>query len=290
MSILEEIVSAVKADLELRQAAVPLEKIRRQVLNAPAPRDAYAALKRSPGAVSIVGELKRSTPLAGALHALENPGRVAVEMEAGGASIISCVTEKTFFGGRMEDVYRVRHCVDIPVLQTDFIISPYQILEARANGADMLLLTVGLLSQPQLDSFIERTESLGMTALVEVQSRLEVLRALDAGAKVIGVNARDLENQEVNRTKMAEIFDVVPAEVIAVAASGVQGSKDVFDYAKLGADAIMVGESLLRSENLAARTQELVAAGQHPALLADRKQRVKSHVLQTQHELYGNKG
>ncbi|EEH64075.1 indole-3-glycerol phosphate synthase [Gleimia coleocanis DSM 15436] len=290
MSILDQIIAGVQADLAARESQVPLEQIREWAHKAPTPKDACLALRSTPGAVSIIGEIKRSTPSIKNLHPLTDPGRVAVEYENGGASIISCVTEKNFFGGSNADLCRVRKCVDIPVLQTDFIISPYQILEARVNGADMVLLTVGLLNQAQLESFIERTESLGMTALVEVESRLELLTALDAGAKVIGVNARNLQTQELDCYKMAEIFDIVPAEVTAVAAAGVQGPKEIIEYAKMGADAIMVGEALLRSPNITARMQELVVTGQHPALLTDRKERVKMHILRTQHELYQNRG
>lgn len=289
MSILDEIVASVKADVAKRESTIPLSEIRKQAANAPSPRDAVKALQNKPGAVSIIGELKRCTPIAGQLHDLSNPGSLAADYETGGAAVISYVTEKNHFGGTLSDLPEIRKNITIPILQTDFIVTPYQILEGRARGADMLMLRVGLLSQEQLKSFIERTESLGMTALVEAESRLEVLHALDAGAKVISVNARDLQNQALHCAKVAEIFDFVPTEVLAVAAAGVRGPKEVFEYARMGADAVMVGESLLKCHNVIPRLQELVAAGQHPALLNDRKERVKMHVLKTQHELYSNK-
>lgn len=290
MSILEEIIANVKADVALREKEVSLCEIRKRASSAPTPREAIKAIQNNPGAVAIIGELKRSTPLAGQLHNLTNPGTLAADYETGGVSVISCVTEKSHFGGNVCDLSEIRKHISIPILQTDFIVTPYQILEGRVNGADMVMLRVGLLSEEQLKSFIERTESLGMTALVEAESRLEVLQALDAGAKVISVNARDLQTQELCCAKVAEILDFVPAEVLAIAAAGVRGPREVFEYAQMGADAVMVGESLLKCRNVIPHLQELVSAGQHPALLTDRKKRVKMHVLKTQHELYRNQG
>lgn len=290
MSILEKIVANIKRDIVSREQHVSLNEIRKLALNAPCPRPASQAITQRPGAVCIIGEIKRSTPLSGMIRNLSNVGNVAAEYEAGGAALISCVTERNYFKGELADLRKVRKHSNLPILQTDFIVSPYQILESRAYGADMLMLRTGLLSQEQLRNFIERTESLGMAALVEVDSRLEVLRALEAGAKLISVNARSLQTQELDCAKVGEIFDIVPAEVVAVAAAGVHGPKEVFEYAKMGADAVMVGEALLRSDNVVHQLQELVAAGHHPSLLNDRKQRVKMHVLRTQHEFYRNKG
>ncbi|MCS4484289.1 indole-3-glycerol phosphate synthase TrpC [Gleimia sp. 6138-11-ORH1] len=288
MGILEKIVASVKSEVNGREQHISLEEIRKMANQAPAPRLASYAIMQRPGALCIIGEIKRSTPLCESFRDNPQIGQIAADYEAGGAALISCVTEKQYFGGKLEDLRTVRKFSNLPILQTDFIISPYQILESRAYGADMLLLRTGLLTDEQLKNFIDRTESLGMSALVEVESRLEVLKAVEAGAKLISVNARSLKTQELDCAKVGEIFDIVPEEVVAIAAAGVHGPKEVFEYAKMGADAVMVGETLLRSDDIIRRLQELVAAGHHPSLLTDRKQRVKMHVLRTQHEFYRN--
>ena len=144
------------------------------------------------------------------------------------------LTEQRRFSGSLSDLDSVRAAVDIPVLRKDFIVTPYQVHEARAHGADIVLLIVAALEQPALVSLLERTESLGMTALVEAHSRLEVLRALDAGARVIGVNARDLTTLDVDPTVVEQVIDVIPPDVIAVAESGVRDRHDVIQYANWG--------------------------------------------------------
>ena len=168
----------------------------------------------------------------------------------------------------------MRAAVDIPVLRKDFIVTPYQIHEARAHGADLVLLIVAALEQSALVSLLERTRSLGMEALVETHSRLEALRALEAGASIIGVNARNLKTLEVNRSTVEQVIDVIPQNVVAVAESGVAKAHDVFEYAKWGADAVLVGEALVTSGDPRSSIQDMVSAGQHPALRTDRKARV----------------
>lgn len=286
MSVLDSIVDGVRQDLADREARVPLEEIKKRAKATPAPLDAVGALRKGPGAVNIIAEVKRSSPSKGVLAEIPSPGALAREYEAGGASVISCLTEKRRFNGSLADFDEVRRSVDIPLLRKDFIVSPYQIHESRAHGADMVLLIVACLDQAQLESFIERTESLGMTALVEAHSRLEVCRALDAGAKVIGVNARDLTTLTVDRSNFAQVVDVVPGDVVAVAESGIRGAHDVFEYAQAGADAVLVGEALVKSGNPRDRVADMVAAGQHPALQTDRKARVKRTVIEQQLEQY----
>lgn len=282
MSLLDDIIASVARDLAARESAVSLEEIKEAARRAPEPRDGLAALTQGPGAVRIIGEIKRVSPAKGQLAEIPYAGQLARVYQDGGAALISCLTETQHFGGCLEDLKAVRQAVDIPVLHKDFIISPYQIHEARAHGADMVLLLVGALEQPQLESFIERAASLGMTALVEVHSRLEVCQALDAGAQAIGVNARDLHDYRVDRANFAQVVDMVPAEVVAVAESGVRGPHDVFAYAEAGADAVLVGESLVTSDDPRQLVADMVAAGSHPALQADRKARVQRRVLEDQ--------
>ena len=285
MSVLESIVSDVQKRLTIREEQVSLAEIKQLAKRAPAPRNAMAAL-RGPGAVTVMAEIKRKSPDAGLLALIPDPAGLAKQYEEGGAAIISCTTDAKYFGGSMEDLTAVRQAVRIPILSKDFVISPYQIHEARAAGADMVLLFATILNQEQLKSFIERIESLGMTALVEVQSRLEVFRVLDAGAKAIGVNARNLHTMKVDRSNFEQIIDVIPADVVTVAESGVRGPHDVFKYAQAGADSVLVGQSLVTAEDPQTCVADMVSAAQHPALMSDRKKRIKRGVVERQFELY----
>ena len=275
MSVLEGIIAGVMEDLRVRESAVPMEEVKELALRAPDAKDAVSALRGSDGAVTIISEVKRSSPSKGELAAIPDPASLASTYERGGASVVSVLTEGRRFGGSLADLDAVRAAVDIPVLRKDFIVTPYQIHEARAHGADLVLLIVAALEQPALVSLLERVRSLGMEALVEAHSRLEVLRALEAGASVIGVNARDLTTLEVDRHTIEQVIDVIPEDVVAVAESGVSNAHDVFEYAKWGADAVLVGEALVTSGNPLESIRDMVSAGAHPALLPARQARVR---------------
>ena len=274
MSVLDDIIAGVRQDLKEREDRVPLARIKEMETQVPEAKDALGALRGLAGAVKIISEVKRSSPSKGALAAIPDPAALASTYEAGGATVISVLTEQRRFNGSLADLDAVRAAVDIPVLRKDFIVTPYQIHEARAHGADLVLLIVAALEQNVLVSLLERTRSLGMEALVETHSRLEALRALDAGASIIGVNARNLKTLEVDRSTVEQVIDVIPQEVVAVAESGVATAHDVFEYAKWGADAVLVGEALVTSGDPRSSIQDMVSAGQHPALRTDRKARV----------------
>ncbi|MFT0762672.1 indole-3-glycerol phosphate synthase TrpC [Scrofimicrobium sp. R131] len=275
MSVLDEIIAGVREDVARREAEVSLDELKLRVQQAPDAKDVISALRDVPGAVSIISEVKRASPSKGQLSDIPDPAHLARLYEEGGAAMVSVLTEERRFHGSLADLDAVRAAVDIPVLRKDFIVTPYQIHEARAHGADAVLLIVAALEQPVLVSFVERVKSLGMTPLVEAHSRLEALRALEAGADLIGVNSRNLKTLDVDRRVVEEVIDVIPAEVVAVAESGVRNSRDVLDYALVGADAVLVGEALVRSGNPLEQIKDMVSAGQHPALKTDRKQRVK---------------
>ena len=266
MSVLDDIIAGVRQDLKEREDRVPLARIKEMETQVPEAKDALGALRNRDGAVKIISEVKRSSPSKGALAAIPDPAALASTYEAGGASVISVLTEQRRFNGSLADLDAVRAAVDIPILRKDFIVTPYQIHEARAHGADLVLLIVAAL--------LERTRSLGMEALVETHSRLEALRAMEAGASIIGVNARNLKTLEVDRSTVEQVIDVIPQDVVAVAESGVANAHDVFEYAKWGADAVLVGEALVTSGDPRASIQDMVSAGQHPALRTDRKARV----------------
>ena len=274
MSVLDDIIAGVRQDLKEREDRVPLARIKEMETQVPEAKDALGALRGRDGAVKIISEVKRSSPSKGALAAIPDPAALASTYEAGGASVISVLTEQRRFNGSLADLDAVRAAVDIPILRKDFIVTPYQIHEARAHGADLVLLIVAALEQNVLVSLLERTRSLGMDALVETHSRLEALRAMEAGASIIGVNARNLKTLEVDRSTVEQVIDVIPQDIVAVAESGVANAHDVFEYAKWGADAVLVGEALVTSGDPRASIQDMVSAGQHPALRTDRKARV----------------
>ncbi|TDC71497.1 indole-3-glycerol phosphate synthase TrpC [Streptomyces hainanensis] len=264
MSVLDEIIEGVRADLAERQARVSLDELKETAAKAPQAKDGVAALKGA--GVSVICEVKRSSPSKGALAAIADPAGLAADYESGGASVISVLTEQRRFGGSLDDLTAVRSRVDIPVLRKDFIVSSYQLWEARAHGADLVLLIVAALDQPALVSLVERAESIGLTPLVEAHDEDEAARAVDAGARIIGVNARNLKTLEVDRGTFARVAPEIPDHIVTVAESGVRGPHDLIAYANEGADAVLVGESLVTGRDPRSAVADLVAAGTHPAL------------------------
>jgi indole-3-glycerol phosphate synthase len=261
--VLEALLEGVREDLAAREAATPLAELNERAAAAPAARNAMAALK-APG-VGVIAEIKRSSPSRGAIADIADPAKLASIYADGGARAISVLTEERRFGGSLADLAAVRAAVDVPLLRKDFIVSPYQVHESRAYGADMVLLIVAALEQNVLVGLLERVESLGMTALVEAHTEDEASRALAAGAKVIGINARDLKTFEVDRDAFGRIAPGLPSEIITVAESGVRGPADLLAYAGAGADAVLVGEGLVTSSDPRTTVSELVTAGSHPA-------------------------
>ncbi len=270
MSVLDDIVAGVREDLVARQESVPLERLQELAARRPPALDAVPSLRgpvSQPGrGVQVIAEVKRSSPSKGALAAIADPAGLAVDYQAGGAAVISVLTEQRRFGGSLDDLAAVRAAVDVPVLRKDFVVTPYQVWEARAHGADLVLLIVAALDQPTLTGLTERIHSLGMTALVEVHTAEEVARAAEAGARVIGVNARDLTTLQVDRGTFAQVAPSIPDGVVRIAESGVRGPHDVLDYARAGADAVLVGEALVTGGDPRGAVADLVTAGVHPAV------------------------
>ncbi|TNC19161.1 indole-3-glycerol phosphate synthase TrpC [Georgenia sp. 311] len=270
MTVLEDIVAGVREDLAEREAATPLDALKERAHQQPVAKDAVAALRGGADAVTVIAEVKRSSPSKGALADIADPAGLAADYEAGGASAISVLTERRRFGGSLEDLGAVRAAVNVPVLRKDFVVTPYQVWEARAYGADLVLLIVAALEQTVLTSLVERVHSLGMTALVEAHDREETKRAVDAGARVIGVNARNLHTLEVDRSVFSTVVDVIPSGLLKVAESGVRGPHDVLDYARAGADVVLVGEALVTQGSPRQAVADMVAAGAHPSVRAVR--------------------
>ena len=270
MSVLDDILAGVREDLVGRQAETSLEALQALAAARPSALAAESVLREG-DTVKVIAEVKRSSPSKGALAAIADPAALAADYESGGASVISVLTEQRRFGGSLADLAAVRAAVDIPVLRKDFVVSSYQVWEARAHGADVVLLIVAALEQEALVSLVERVHSLGMTALVEVHDTEEVARAVDAGARVIGVNCRNLATLEVDRQNFAKVCPSIPDGIFRIAESGVRGPHDVLDFARAGAHAVLVGESLVTGKDPRSAVADLVAAGAHPALRAVRK-------------------
>jgi len=264
MSVLDEILAGAAEDLQERMAATTIDELKAQAAKQDPALDPMPAFRAD--GVSVIAEVKRSSPSKGELATIKDPASLAADYAAGGAAAISVLTEKRRFGGTLEDLRAVRATVNVPVLRKDFLTTSYQLWEARAAGADMALLIVAALEQSALESLIERALSIGLTPLVEVHDEEEVERAVDAGATLIGVNARNLRTLEVDRGTFGRLAPRIPDNVVKVAESGVRGPHDVIEYAKSGANVVLVGETLVKDNNPRSTVADLVAAGAHPAL------------------------
>lgn len=265
MTVLDDIIAGVREDLAVREAATPLSELKEKAARQPGAKECLSRLG-NPEAVAVIAEVKRKSPSKGELADITDPASLALEYERGGAAVISVLTEERRFSGSLADLKAVRAVVDVPILRKDFVVTPYQVWEARAYGADLVLLIVAALDQIVLESLIERVESLGMTALVEVHSVEEVERAVAAGARLIGVNSRNLKTLEVDRDTFAKVAPSIPEGIVRVAESGVRGPHDVVEYVRHGADAVLVGEALVTGDNPRSAVADLVAAGSHPSL------------------------
>jgi indole-3-glycerol phosphate synthase len=263
VSVLDDILMGVREDLAERERVLPLDAVKEIAAGRPPALDATAAL--SGLGVAVIAEVKRSSPSAGQLANIADPAALAREYEAGGAAMISVLTEERRFGGSLSDLDTVRAAVSIPLLRKDFVVTPYQVWEARAHGADAVLLIVAALEQQVLVSLRERAESLGMTALVEVHDETEADRALDAGARVVGINNRNLRTLDVDRDTFARVAPQIPSTAVRVAESGVRGPHDLLACAAAGADAVLVGEGLVKADVPRQAVADLVAAGTHPS-------------------------
>ncbi|MBD7993946.1 indole-3-glycerol phosphate synthase TrpC [Arthrobacter sp. Sa2CUA1] len=264
MSVLDDIIAGVREDLAQRQQDTPLEKVQERAAAAAPALDAFAALggNDAPRAsLRVISEVKRSSPSKGELADITDPAALAVRYEEGGAAVISVLTEQRRFNGSLADFDAVRAAVRIPLLRKDFTVDPYQIWEARAHGADLVLLIVAALDDEQLRSFLDLTHELGMNALVEAHTAEEIQRAVAVGARIIGVNVRNLKTLDVDRSVFAALSASIPAEAVVVAESGVRDPADVAHYAENGANAVLVGEALVRHNDPSATITEFMQAG-----------------------------
>ena len=258
--MLDELVAGAVEDAAARRAARSLRDLEAEALARPPARDALGALAPGPR-VKIIAEVKRASPSRGDLAEIADPAALAVSYESGGASAISVLTEGRRFGGSLADLSQVRQAVTIPVLRKDFIADPYQVFEARAADADLVLLIVAALPQSLLQQLHDLIVTLGMTPLVEAHSADEVQRALDVGAALVGINARDLRTFELDRDLFGTLADRIPSGVIRVAESAVKTPDDVAHYRAAGADVVLIGEALVTDADPATTLAEFLAAG-----------------------------
>lgn len=254
MSALDSIIAGVREDLEQRR--MPMGQLLEHLELAPAVRSCLPNLLTSE--MSIISEIKRSSPSKGSLAPIDDPASLAAQYEQAGASVISVLTERRRFGGSLTDLDSVRKTVDIPVLRKDFMISEYQFYEARAHGADVVLLIVAALGQNQLDDYFQLTKELGMNALVEVHTHDELERALEISPEIIGVNSRNLKTLDVDTQAFSQLIPKIPTEIARVAESGISNREDVVFAQECGATAILVGEALVRAQSPSVAINQLL--------------------------------
>jgi len=255
-SFLEQVTAARREDAESRAAGGDLERARAAGAAASPPRDFAGALSK-PG-LSLIAEIKRASPSAGPINIDVDVAAQARAYERGGASAISVLTEPDHFIGSLVDLRVVHEAVSLPVLRKDFIGHPLQVWEARAAGADAILLIVAALDQRDLVSLFDLAETLGMSALVETHDADEVARAVDAGARIVGINTRNLATLEVDPAVVEKVRASVPDGVTLVGESGVTSRPDVETMLSIGVDAVLIGEALMRASDPEAKVRELL--------------------------------
>lgn len=248
--MLDELFAGSIADAERRRETASLSFVENQALAAPRALDALVALAPA-SSVKILAEVKRASPSKGPLAAIAEPALLAQTYAENGASAISVLTEERRFKGSLSDLIAVRQKVNIPLLRKDFIANEYQILEARAAGADIVLLIAAWLSEAEIVRLKAFTEELGMTAFIETHDAEELKIAAGVGGRMIGVNARDLSTFETDRDLFARLVHLFPTDAIKVAESAVRTADDVAHYRTSGADVVLVGEALVTNDSAA---------------------------------------
>ena len=254
--LLGRLVLEARQDLQRRRSLMDSDRLERAVAAYP-PKDFIAALRRP--RLAVIAEMKQRTPSMGVLADDYEPADLAHAYTEGGAAAISVLTHMAGFGGRIEHLLAVRAATELPILRKDFITDPYEVAEARACGADAVLLIVAALERAQLKDLLAVVRSRGVAALVEVHDEAETVVAIEAGAKAIGVNHRNLRDFRVDLGLTERLRNLVPKEVVLVAESGIHGPDDARRMREAGADAILVGELLMRSTDPAGQIRELAA-------------------------------
>lgn len=262
----DRLVTGVLEDVAAREAKVSFQDIKAKSRSMEPPRDAKAALLTN--GCSVITEFKRAVPYLGEIARLDNPermARLARDFEEAGVVMMACQTDRRRFHGSLDDMRLIRAATEVPMICRDIIVDPYQIHEARCFGADVVPLQVALLEQARLEALLDRIESLGMVALLEIRSSQDADRAMQAGGTVVGINAWSLSSDAIDRGAFAEIVPGLPESLLRIAVGGVENPRNLLGYASQGADAVLVGESVMTAQDPTALARSLVAAGKHPA-------------------------
>ena len=254
MSVLASIIEGVREDLAARR--LPMGQLQEALETAPTVRDCLPFLISSE--MSVIAEVKRSSPSKGALAPITDPAGLAAQYEEAGAHVVSVLTEQRRFGGSLADLDAVRKAIELPILRKDFMVDEYQFYEARAHGADVVLLIVAALSKNQLEDYFHLSTELGMRSLIEVHTNDELERALEISPEIIGVNSRNLKTLEVDARAFAELIPQIPSNIARVAESGISTREEVVFAQECGATAILVGEALVRSESPSVAINQLL--------------------------------
>ena len=262
LNVLDQIIEGVREDLAERKKLVEVNRVLEKMSEANPVIDVLPSLQSSK--LSVIAEVKRSSPSKGALAEILDPADLALSYQAGGATAVSVLTESRKFGGSLADLAAVRSAVNIPILRKDFMVDEYQIFEARAYGADIILLIVAALSDQQLSEYFALAKSLEMQVLVETHTLDEVERALLLDPEIIGVNARDLTTLKIDLDAFDRLAKAIPQGIVKVAESGITSLQDVISYRNSGAEAILVGEALVKDGDPAQMIQNFINRADTP--------------------------
>jgi indole-3-glycerol phosphate synthase len=256
--ILDDIMADVRLELEKRKQKVPLEEIRRSALKQRAALD-FASALRGDG-VRLIAEVKKASPSRGLIRADFRPVEIARIYAAGGAAAISVLTEPNFFRGNLDYLRDIKNALGnkVPLLRKDFINDPYQVYEARAYSADAILLIAAMLDRDELEKLLSLSHELGMKCLVEVHNEAELEIALESGAKIIGINNRDLYTFKVDIDTTRRLKPLIPDDRTVVSESGIRDRADIEKLEKWGINAVLIGEALMAADDIAARMRELL--------------------------------
>jgi len=256
---LEKVISSKIKRLELQRQKFPVKEMEKLLANAPPVRDIFSfLLKDAPGQIPVIAEIKRKSPSAGAIKLDLNPGELARSYELAGARAVSVLCEEDFFAGSLEDLQEVKKACGVPVLCKDFIISSFQIIQARISGADLTLLIVSALDSGKLKELYILSKELMMTPLVEVHNQAELEIALSLGARLIGINNRNLKTLEVNLDTTKKLLPLIPKDRVVISESGFKSRAELEEFQALGVSGFLIGGSILSSENPEKKLRELV--------------------------------
>lgn len=258
-SVLDSIIQGVKEDLEVRKSSVSVSELKSLVNEVPRALPAAELLHKN--SFSVISEVKRASPSKGHLSDIPDPASLALEYQTGGAQVISVLTEQRKFNGNLADLDAVRRKVSIPILRKDFMVDEYQVWEARAHGADVILLIVAGLFDSQLTDLNDLAIELGMSVLVEIHDAPELDRALAINPKLLGVNARNLKTLEVSLDVCHNLIPQIPEHILAIAESGISTTDQVEALVLSGARAVLVGEALVTGGTPAKTVAEWTQAG-----------------------------